>query len=108
MRRVPWAVPGEGCPSSGDVRGIRVRVIDASNPVLRGTRSAVVSEAAYESGGVTVLVAHSTTHGNAAGHHHAGSSVRLPGGQVACVVSHVADYDGVRPYASNRSDAAAR
>ena len=55
--------------------------------------------------GVTVSATHSTTHDDATGHHHAGSPVRLPGGQRACVVSHEADYDGLRRNASNRTDA---
>ena len=56
---------------------------------------------------VTVLVAHSTTHDNAAGH-EAGSPVRLPGGQSVRVVSHEADYDRMRRHASNRTDARGR
>lgn len=39
------------------------------------------------------LAAHSTTHNRAAGHHHAGSPVRLQGGHRACEVVHEVDYD---------------
>ncbi len=87
---------------------IRVRVIDARNRCFGGPRAFRVQKRKRSPTGVTVLVAHSTTHDNAAGHHHAGSPVRLPGGQRACGVSHVADYDRVGRNASNRSDAVAR
>jgi len=36
---------------------------------------------------------HSATRSNAAGHHHASSPVRLPGGQRTCVDRHGSDYD---------------
>ncbi len=83
-------------------RGIRMRVIDARTGAS-GTRSCRVQKRRTSPAGVTVLVAHSTTHDSAAGHHHASSPVRLPGGQRTRVVSHVPDYDGWRHNASNRT-----
>ena len=52
--------------------------------------------------GITVSAAHSATHDSTLRHHDAGSSVRLQGGQSACEVSHVADYDESRRNVSNR------
>ena len=82
-------------------------VIDATSRVLGGFCAAFQKRRANPAG-VTVSATHSTTHDDAAGHHHAGSPVRLQGGQRACVVSHEADYDGVRRNASNRTDAEPR
>ncbi len=72
-----------------------MRVIDAADRCFGGTRCDRVQKRLEGPAGVTVLVAHSTAHDSAAGHHRASSPVRLPGGQRACVVSHVADYDGI-------------
>lgn len=44
----------------------------------------------------TGLAAHSATHANATGHHHAGRPVRLHGGHRNYVGSHRGDYDEMR------------
>src|SRR3546814_2091009 len=80
-------------------RGIRVRVIDALSGAL-GDDVLGVQKREQASGGVTESATHSTRR-NAAGHHHAGSHVRLPGGQRTHVVSHGPDYVGMRRGASN-------
>lgn len=92
--------------------GIRMHVIDVTSRMLGDQRG--VQKHRADPTGVTVFsdavvsATHSTTHDDAAGHHHAGSPVRLQGGQRARVVSHVADYDGLRRNASNRTDAGSR
>jgi len=67
--------------------GIRMCVIDATSRVLGGFCAAFQKLRANPAG-VTVSATHSTTHDDAAGHHHAGSPVRLQGGQRSHVVSH--------------------
>ena len=67
--------------------GIRVCVIDATSRMLGGFCAAFQTLRANPAG-VTVSATHSTARDDAAGHHHAGSPVRLQGGQRARVVSH--------------------
>jgi hypothetical protein len=71
--------------------GIRMRVIDAvvrMPGILRGVQKLRGSAGVTVFSDAEVSATHSTTHDDAAGHHHAGSPVRLQGGQRACVVSH--------------------
>ncbi len=76
---------GDSASSSRDRRG--VRILEGSGQRYRSC--ARIERVAVFSDGF-VSATHSTTHDDAAGHHHAGSPVRLQGGQRACVVSHVA------------------
>jgi hypothetical protein len=62
-------------------------VIDATSRMLGGFCAAFQKLRANPAG-VTVSATHSTAQSDAAGHHHAGSPVRLQGGQRARVVSH--------------------
>ena len=98
---VQMNVREHGTPSSGRVRSL-VRLGDSNHSA---SRLRIRRRGCGRSGGGYRSAAHSTTHDNAAGHHAAGSPVRLPGGQRACVVRHAPDYDGLRRIASNRTDA---
>jgi len=82
----------EATPSSTRGRGTQWCVGDSGRSERRPSSPA----------GVTESATHSTTHDSATGNHHAGSPVRLQGGQRACVVSHAPDYDRTCRYASNR------
>lgn len=81
------AKPGEG----GDgATGVALWAIIA----VLGDSAAAFRSAAAGAQRVSVSATHSATHdSNTAGHNHGGSPVRLHGGQRACVVSHVRQYD---------------
>ena len=93
----PWSAGVRSVLLCGLCEGPGVRHPEARDrrdePGARGIVRGV-SEAARESDGGHCVkrrflsATHSTTHDDAAGHHHAGSPVRLQGGQRARVVSH--------------------
>src|SRR5215204_6820535 len=73
-----WSGPGMRHPGVRDRR---------DEPGARGF-CAAFQKLRTNPAGVTESATHSTAHDDAAGHHHAGSPVRLQGGQRARVVSH--------------------
>ena len=80
---------------SGPVAGIPMHVRVACGAGTRGPHASSERDSRRRGDPteITVSVTHSTR--DAAGHHHADCSVRLPGGQSAYVVSHAPDYDGM-------------
>ena len=91
---------------AGSGRGVAVTRRSVSSAVLMGAlceRARGRCDLDRRTSPAEVSSATHSTHVDAAGHHHAGSPVRLPGGQRTCVDSHAADYDRTFPRASNRS-----